>query len=52
LRLHNALLEMACWREYQYLIVSGNPEQDQKQFRALMESERLRISRFPKEPQP
>ena len=52
LRLHNALLEMACWREYQYLIVSGSPEQDQKQFRALMESERLRISRFQKEPQP
>lgn len=51
LRLNNALLEMACWREYQYLIVSGSPEQDQKQFRALMESERLRISRFQKETQ-
>jgi guanylate kinase len=46
LRLHNALLEMDCWREYQYLIVSGNPEEDQRRFRAVMESERLRISRL------
>jgi guanylate kinase len=46
LRLKNAVLEMACWREYQYLIVSGSPDADQKQFRAIMESERARISRI------
>ena len=46
LRLNNAVLEMACWREYQYLIVSGSPDADQKQFRAIMESERARISRI------
>lgn len=46
LRLNNAVLEMACWREYQYLIVSGSPDADQKQFRAIMECERSRISRI------
>jgi guanylate kinase len=46
LRLNNALLEMACWREYQYLIVSGSPGEDQSQFRTIMESERLRCSRM------
>ena len=46
LRLNNAVLEMACWREYQYLIVSGSLDADQKQFRAIMESERARISRI------
>ena len=46
LRLNNALLEMACWREYKYLIVSGSPKDDQNQFRAVMLSERLRVSRI------
>lgn len=49
LRLNNAVLEMACWREYQYLIVSGSPDADQKQFRAIMECERSRISRIKQE---
>lgn len=49
LRLNNAILEMACWREYQYLIVSGSPDADQKQFRAIMECERSRISRIKQE---
>ncbi|RFC46370.1 MAG: guanylate kinase [Verrucomicrobia bacterium] len=46
LRLNNAILEMQCWREYQYLLISGSPEHDQRQFRALMESERLRTFRL------
>jgi len=46
LRLNNALLEMACWHEYKYLVVSGSPEDDQNQFRAIMLSERLRVSRL------
>lgn len=49
LRLNNAVLEMACWREYQYLIVSGSPDADQRQFRAIMECERSRISRIKQE---
>ena len=52
LRLNNALLEMACWREYQYLIVSGSPDEDQRHFRAIMECERLRISRMQPEAKP
>lgn len=46
LRLRNATAEMACWEEYQYLIVSGTPEADMRQFRSIMEAERLRIQRL------
>jgi len=46
LRLRNAEREMECWREYQYLLVSGSAEEDQRQFRLIMESERLRTSRL------
>lgn len=46
LRLHNATLEMECWREYQYLLVSGSAEEDQRRFRNIMESERLRSCRL------
>ncbi len=49
LRLHNAILEMQCWREYQYLLVSGNPVEDQQRFRTIMETERLRTSRLQNE---
>lgn len=52
LRLQNALLEMACWREYKYLIVSGTPIDDQNHFRAIMLSERLRVSRIREEANP
>lgn len=46
LRLRNASLEMERWHEYQYLLVSGSAEDDQSRFRALMETERRRISRL------
>lgn len=46
LRLHNATLEMACWQDYDYLLVSGSAEEDRMRFRRIMESERLRCSRM------
>ena len=46
LRLHNAELEMACWRDYAYLLVSGEAAEDQRFFLAIMESERMRSNRL------
>ncbi len=46
LRLRNAEREMECWKEYQYLLVSGSAEEDQRQFRLIMECERLRTTRL------
>ena len=46
LRLKNATREMECWEDYQYLLVSGAPEDDQRKFRAIMETERLRSARL------
>lgn len=46
LRLRNASLELECWREYKYLLVSGSAEEDQSRFRALMETERRRVTRL------
>ena len=45
-RLRNASMEMSCWNEYQYLIVSGSPEADQSNFRAIMVAERMRVRRL------
>ena len=46
LRLHNATLEMECWRDYDYLLVSGSAEEDQARFRSIMETERLKCKRI------
>jgi guanylate kinase len=46
LRLHNARKEMECWRDYAYLLVSGEAAEDQRLFLAIMESERMRSERL------
>lgn len=46
LRLQNAEREMACWREYAYLLVSGDAAEDQRLFLAIMDSERMRSTRL------
>lgn len=40
-RLGNAKAEMQARREYRYTIISGTPEEDFKNFRAIMQAERL-----------
>ena len=45
-RLRNAETEMAQWKNYRYTILSGTPTQDFENFRAIMQSERLRSSRM------
>jgi guanylate kinase len=45
LRLQNAEREMACWRDYTYLLVSGEAAEDQRLFLEIMETERMRITR-------
>ena len=51
IRLRNASREMSCWNEYEYIIVSGSPEEDQYNFRAIMTAERMKVrrSRIPRE---
>jgi guanylate kinase len=46
LRLQNAEREMECWRDYAYLLVSGEAAEDQRLFLAIMESERMRSTRL------
>jgi guanylate kinase len=46
LRLQNALLEMEHWREYDYTLVSGSREDDARRFRAIVDAERMRASRY------
>ncbi len=46
LRLRNAEEEMRHWREYQYVIVTGEREADYASFRAIVEGERHRVSRL------
>ncbi len=46
LRLRNAVAEMAEWPSYRYVIVSGDAEDDLKNFRAIMTSERMRSHRL------
>ena len=45
-RLRNAKTEMAEWRNYHYTMLSGTPMQDFENFRAIMQSERMRSSRM------
>ena len=45
-RLRNASMEMSCWNEYRYIIVSGSPEADQSNFRAIMLAERMQVRRL------
>ena len=45
-RLGNAAGEMAEWRNYRYVIVSGLAAQDFDRFRAIMVAERMRASRL------
>jgi guanylate kinase len=46
LRLKNAETEMAHWRHYRYTILSGTPEADFANFRAIMHAERMRSARL------
>jgi guanylate kinase len=45
-RLRNAKTEMAEWKSYRYTILSGTPMQDFENFRAIMQSERMRSERM------
>lgn len=45
-RLANAIGEMAFWKDYRYTIISGSPEDDLRNFRAIMGAERCRSSRL------
>lgn len=46
IRITNAINEMAQWNRYAFRIISTSPEADLEQFRAIMQSERNRCSRF------
>ena len=46
LRLRNALQEMSHWREYRYMLHSSTRERDFERFRALVEAQRMRVSRL------
>jgi len=46
LRLRNALEEMRSWPEYDYLLLSGDREDDYARFTGLIAAERLRVSRL------
>ena len=46
LRLNNSLEEMRHWRDYQYAITSGTPEEDRETFRSIIAAERCRSSRL------
>ena len=46
LRMDNALEEMRHWHDYAYTIISGPPEHDLRQFRAIIEAERCRSRRL------
>ncbi len=46
IRLGNAAGEMAEWRNYRYVIVSGLAAQDFDRFRAIMTAERMRSARL------
>lgn len=46
LRLYNALEEMKHWRDYRYAILSGTPDEDLGRFRAILQAERLNVSRM------
>ena len=46
IRLRNAALEMECWRDYRYTIISGSMEENIEKFRAVMRAERYRTRRM------
>ena len=46
LRLKNATLEMRCWSDYRYTILSSTPAEDHRQFRAIMDAERCVSARL------
>jgi guanylate kinase len=46
LRLRNAVAEMAEWQNYRYTMLSGSPEDDLANFRAIMLAERMRSHRM------
>jgi guanylate kinase len=47
LRLQNAAAEIEAWPRYAYRIISGLPEEDATNFRAIMRAERLRSRNQP-----
>ena len=46
LRLRNAVAEMAEWQNYRYAVLSGEPEEDLANFKAIMLAERMRSHRM------
>lgn len=46
LRMRNALEEMAHWREYSHVLLSGTREDDFRRFAALLAAERMKSSRI------
>lgn len=46
IRLRNAALEMECWRDYRYTIISGSMEENIEKFRAVMRAERYLTHRM------
>jgi len=46
LRMKNALVEVSHWPEYTYRLLSGTQEEDFTRFKALIITERMRISRL------
>jgi guanylate kinase len=46
LRMTNALDEMSHWREYSYVLLSSTREEDYARFLALVNAERMRVSRM------
>ncbi len=44
-RLNEAKREMAHWNKYDYVIVSGTPEEDYRRLAAILDAERLRTTR-------
>ena len=46
LRLKNAVNEMKCWSDYRYTILSSTPEEDLRQFKAIMTAERCLSKRL------
>jgi guanylate kinase len=51
-RLAIAAQEMHRWREYDYLIISGNLDDDFEQAKSIIIAEKCKTSRFPKEATP
>jgi guanylate kinase len=44
-RLGVARAEIACWREFDYLLISASPEEDLRRVLAIIEAEKMRTSR-------